>query len=869
MNWNGRAVIYILILSFLLRSSYGREVDLPYRIDPNAEPEPNGTTLLLWRFEKGKASDSTVGSNNGHLTGKAQTTQGRHGTALKFDGKSAITVKNPADSHIVGGTREGVSYIVDFWIRIPEAPAKDVCVLQMSRGPRFHLNLTPKLHFQLRGDALENCETKQPVPAESWFHVALLRRHFVQPNRIYGDQSGIELLINGASAGVAWDAEKHRSAGTDKLFVSLGNSTGENAGFTGSMDEFRISMGAAGIYRLFDQTFPGAESRESVTRSKEYFRHLSRQVYCEIFSEDALERIRPPEKTRYLTTAPPVVPVTGGGEPAADLLGDDGMPDLATDMEEQMHREEKGTASPVKPIDGVGGGAVLIRGGEARLDLPKNTHLPNGTLEFWFKPVNWDNLATPPGRHETWSYTHRRTHVLTLWGMPREGKGAPRPLVMLKQDRADGALAVRPKYRKHFERPRLPIVPHRWRHVTITWSDRFAHLLGCWVDGTKIHPTELARPETWQSHNVAYITFGNEWATCFDELQIYGYPFEEIERKNARASYTEEDLQPLASATSRRVITSLGKFPVNTGSSKINRIAGAWLKGWVTGTNTEGPAKVFFGFRPSIGKMIVAVAPVNPLDIEKVKSAEVQFNLPHKPGEVSGTIPKFAHGKGGVVLDVGNLPVGTYNLTGVLRRDDGKTLAEFRSRFQRVSYPSVDCTLGLPDKPAPPFTPVTVTDECVQTVGRTYTVARDGNFNSIVVRGEEILASPAEFVAMKDKKPVTLKGSGAKFGKTRPTATSWQATGSGAGLKITSNAKVEYDGLTKYDIKVAPAAKSAKIDGLSLKIALKADYAKLFHVLGPNSGLRNPYVTGVLRPGNGRVWDSQNDAPFLPRYLPS
>ncbi|MBS3763509.1 MAG: hypothetical protein KGZ25_09440, partial [Planctomycetes bacterium] len=72
--------------------------------------------------------------------------------------------------------------------------------------------------------------------------------------------------------------------------------------------------------------------------------------------------------------------------------------------------------------------------------------------------------------------------------------------------------------------------------------------------------------------------------------------------------------------------------------------------------------------------------------------------------------------------------------------------------------------------------------------------------------------------------------------------------------------------LTKYDIRVFPAAESAKIDGLSLKIPLKAQYAKLFHVLGPNSGLRNPYVTGVLRPGNGRVWDSQNDAPFLPRY---
>jgi hypothetical protein len=82
-------------------------------------------------------------------------------------------------------------------------------------------------------------------------------------------------------------------------------------------------------------------------------------------------------------------------------------------------------------------------------------------------------------------------------------------------------------------------------------------------------------------------------------------------------------------------------------------------------------------------------------------------------------------------------------------------------------------------------------------------------------------------------------------------------------MELISAARMEYDGLTKYELELRPVAAEAQVERLSLQIPLKAEYAQLYHVLGPNTGLRDPRVAGALAPGEGVVWSSQADAPFL------
>jgi len=826
-------------------------VDLPWRIDPLSEPAPNGTTVLLWRFDDGKPTDATIGGSHGQVHGAVQPAEGRYGSAVRFPGgDAAILRKVSAGMHVSGTAVEGVSLVMDFWCRPEASPGRDICLLEFLGQDEVRLMLDPGMKLCLRRRTGDKVEAAKPLAAGKWFHVSLLWRSFLQPNRVFGDGSGVELLIDGHTAGVLWDAPAADAKAADSLEVCLGNTFRRDAGFAGTIDEFRISRGAAGVCPIVEQVFAERKADPPSDRSDVYFRNPTAKVYDERFDDAAsLRRISPPEDPVFLNTAPRVMPRPGMAR--ADLPGP---AEKLEGFALEIIQEQKGLNRSVQLVRGVRGQGVLVRGGAARIDLSRPAMMPAGTLEFWFKPGNWDNLAVPSLKATP---AGSQVHLITLWGLP-EGQGKAQPLASLKLNRASGAEAVRPEYRKYFQRPRMAIVPNVWRHVLITWSDRFPHLEGCGIDGEPFD-VSIAPPATWRTQRAAYLTVGNGYDTALDELALHGYPLEGVERRNARADFTGEPMLPLAEERGGQVVESLGAFPVASGDSQLPTIAGAWLTGWVSGAPERGAARTFFGFRPEVGEMIVAVAPLEPKPVQR---AEVALQLDGGKS-VRGEIPAFQDGKGGVVLPVGPLPPGDYRLTGSLFGAGGAKGPSFESTFRRERLPSVECELGIVDQPPEPFTPVEVKGNLVRAVGRSYDVGPDGNFRAIEVLGEQILASPIRLEAQAGGKTFALQGTGVRFGPQRPVGTDWSAASEGAGLAVRSTVKFEYDGLAVYDIEVRPAAGQTPLERLSLQIPLKAEYAQLFHVLGPNSGLRDPHVAGALAPGEGVVWNSKTDAPFL------
>ncbi|MBM4031398.1 MAG: hypothetical protein FJ291_06375 [Planctomycetes bacterium] len=300
-------------------------------------------------------------------------------------------------------------------------------------------------------------------------------------------------------------------------------------------------------------------------------------------------------------------------------------------------------------------------------------------------------------------------------------------------------------------------------------------------------------------------------------------------------------------------VQTLGESEIDPGNPPTSLIANFQM-GYVTGVRTEGPAKVYFGFRPSVGKMVVVLELPG---LGAASQAELALALPG--GKLAkGVVTSFRAGRGGALLhDVGVLPEGDHLLTGALLDAQGRATAAIKSTFRRIPLPWLNSKVGIPDTPPPPFTPVTLTDQTVTAIGRTYTIGQDGNFRSLTVLGEEILASPIRFEAEAGGATTAIAGTKTVFGKCAPTGVRWESEAAGSGLLIRSSVAFEFDGMARYDIAVKPSAEPVKLSRLSLVIPLKEKYGLLFHAL-PVTGKFREYVTAkMLDEKDGVLWDSK------------
>ena len=802
----------LLIASLLLLAeASGGGIAIPRRTDPTKRQVVDRATVVFWQFEKGDASDATQWTNTGLIRGQPKAVpDGKFGKCLSLGGgKDAVLLP---EIRGLTPTPDGLRMTPEFWMRFENAPEARQCVFELassSAQPAIGLDILPDGKLALRGDRLNEAESKEPVPAGKWFHVAIVGYAKVWPRGIGYEYSGAAALVNGRRFVTAISEEEHYSFPpyTVKEAFSLGNSLAGDAGFVGRIDEFRFSGAARSYYQPKTEPWVGPGNREPVSRPAKFFRDPGAVAFYESFNdEDAIERLMDSVAERH---SEPLV-----GTVEADLAQTEDEIDAAEGLlpetfdpgkTTEMRRVESGQCP------GVRGSAVVLDATSAGgvIELPKGLNLTSGTIEFWFRPTDWDNFTLRPHRSQT-PYLNSRLLLLTLYGRPKKGEGEDQILVKLVGDRL----------RSSREAP-FSLHPYHWTYAMIVWGKGVQnhqpnyYLDGQWVGyDLRASVCKMAAAEIWESHVPAYLKLGNSMGTAYDELRIYDYPFLREEAGNAFGSYTGAPMQEL------------------------------------------GAALCSFDYKMTLGKLSVVLAATQK-DPSQAGSAKVKFTLPHQNRTFDLEVPEFTNGRGRTPeIDVGELPEGEYPCRGVLLDKNGKELGRFNTPFQRVGLPWLHNRLGIVDTPPAPFTPVTVDGAKVQCVERDYTVGAGGLFDSVVVRGEEILSGPVQFEFTQAGRKAELAPEGrVRFTESKPVEANWQAAIKGGGLSIRLTVKFEYDGMAKVELKIAPTAGEATIDRLSMKIPLKAKCAEFLHVI-PRAWAWHK-IANVLPTSDGLIWDSK------------
>ena len=469
---------------------------------------------------------------------------GKHGKCLQLPGGEAALfmtkVQGFTDTQI---RTEGYSMCVEFWCRFDEPRESSQCLFDLgtsAREPAARVEIDPENRLVLSGYVLPRTVSKEPVPQGEWFHLVLRPKNTYQPNRVYGDKAGAEVLVNGSPWVRSYTKERYYRfppANTLSIFC-LGNALTFDQGFQGRIDEFHFSSPSRSYCRLIKQDWLGPEGKRPISRLKRYYRDPGSLVFHARFDEEKdVEAVEPPADVRKAGDSGPGHAVTAADDIDAEApeMGDE------DDLEKELG---VGAIKPLRSVPGVRGNGLLVRGGVATLALPEKTDFRDGTIEFWIRPGNWDNLTVPPGRHANFAYRDSSLHLLTLYGEPRDDEGAPIPLVSVRAYRLEGKLYVSEEYAKYYPNlPPVPIEPYQWTHVALYWGRKVEHYQPrLYFDGRHVgwdlrsKIAKKAEAPEWEKYRPAFIKFGNHMATAFDEIRVYPYAFVEEEIRNPSPS---------------------------------------------------------------------------------------------------------------------------------------------------------------------------------------------------------------------------------------------------------------------------------------------------------------------------------------------
>ncbi len=182
-------------------------------------------------------------------------------------------------------------------------------------------------------------------------------------------------------------------------------------------------------------------------------------------------------------------------------------------------------------------------------------------------------------------------------------------------------------------------------------------------------------------------------------------------------------------------------------------------------------------------------------------------------------------------------PTGTYRFEAVVHDAAGNAVGHAVSDdwvCEEKPWPFLGFAGGRPEaaKTAviPPFTAVGVEGRAVSTALRTHRIGRTGLFDAIVAAGEELLAGPVRLDVVAAGKPLVFdQGSGLGEIRRSDTAADWQAetrTAEGHALRV--SAHLEYDGVTRFDVTLAPAS-PLPIARVDLIVPYREEVARLCH----------------------------------------
>ena len=756
-----RTITFLVSTAALLAGSSGLQATdtafwTPYQTDDN--------TYALVQFD-----DAPLAKVEGKMTGAEKTGDaefaptGKFGGALRVAGNGALKL---ATATIFAGG----NISLEAWVKLEKYPAKEACLIyrpaivdgnasvydpKVDTTKGFALLVDAKGAFHLE---TVNCfygwrtRTSSPagvVPLNQWVHLAGVSDGFpVAFRRLFCDGKEV------AAVPIAWGQGimVYGDEETVPAPIWLGNSDKGDAGLCGWLDQVRVHSRIVKFWPPTDNAWCTESSKREIPVGPPYF----------------LDKHPPQLRLTLDDTAEPA-----GAKP-------DGL--------------KVTLAKDGRYVPGVHG-----HGWQGRLNVtaPQLLNLNEGTVEFWFQPLGFNNLSDCnvnlcEGPFGIYVYN---------------GGGFSLQPLSLYFYLPGGGL--------HMMSDTLGVemYPGAWYHIIATWKGKD---LALYLNGA------LAVKSGNQDLTVlSKDGFCNSFTLCpygstgiVDE--VYAYRKALLPEEVANAYQRNRDPAKLRTDVRENSVDLKAQY-------------------------LPGEQRLYYQFSANLP----------PEQIRRVRLSITEAGgKTHFKENVAFTTTETE-------LKLPDLPDGTYTLAADAESAEGKIVPGGTFRFVRKHFPWEGNQLGITHEVYPPFTPVTVTKNVVGVVGRTYTMNSFGLWDQVNALGQYLLAKPMQLRYTTAAGEGAWQVASGKWSTTRPDLAVFKGTATADPVTVRTVSSLEVDGCMKVELELAPGPKPAEITALWLEIPIKEAAAPLLHTIG--DGLRSNY-SGNTPAGTGVVWDGSTVA---------
>jgi len=288
-----------------------------------------------------------------------------------------------------------------------------------------------------------------------------------------------------------------------------------------------------------------------------------------------------------------------------------------------------------------------------------------------------------------------------------------------------------------------------------------------------------------------------------------------------------------------------------------------YIEPWIKGRPSSGDWEFQFAYSP-YGSCIEATVDVDFLGMpeELLKASRYDLTLTAEGGKTLFKASVPLEGMVGYTTSaVPELPAGEYAATAVLYAADGKTeLGRKSCEFVRKKFAWEHNKIGTSDRVIPPYAPLETEGAHIRPWGRDYTIGESGLPADILVSrqpngrspNQRLLAAPIRLVARMDGKDETVANASMKITSAKDHRVELEAAGDLGGVRVTTNAFMEYDGWYQVKLDLAPA-KPVRCEALDLVCDLWPGADTIY---AQRRDGRNGSKFGAAPAGDGVVWHS-------------
>lgn len=735
----------------------------------------------------------------------APTPTGRFGGGLQLSGKGALEIGPVVWGKAFGTDR---TLTVDFWVK----PARDAGHATLVDLPGLAGGSVLKIVRDADGTCLaegpagRSFRHSRPIPSDTWTHLALN----------WPLNGAVQLLVDGlpVSAPGELSASLGNPSATLMPRLFLGAESGLKNGFAGLLDEVRLSSGARPFYELEHDSFRDATATRPVTSGPPYFVLLDKPLIACSFDGT-------------LT------------------------PEVFTGL------KASGKANPGAFRPGIRGQAYDLSNARKdgfRLDGSGLFPMEAGTLEFWMRPLTWDNLFIGD-----YLGSNVRPQMLLQFGRPDYPEFRALRAVQLRQGRGLQESAADAGF--------LPIHPGVWTHVLCTWSPgrKMIYLNGKPQPGNEImlNSNYLYDQPDWDKYvNSGGLTTNPSlygWslipsATLIDEWRIYGRAYSSEEAANAYARWFPDAATRLAALPPIRVTPAYDynarRLELKCTCLPVNEVDPASVHIILTGrAGSTLPATTS---NSAVGKVLSTLPPTD--------KPEIIFD---------GNLTLDAS-YGASTSITRNLPFGDYRIEVTSFAKDGKPLTSKTIPYSRTQPVWWQNTLGKERTVPTPWTPIQATDDQLSVWGRTVTLAPGGLPAQIAAVGTNMLAAPLRLHGTAGGKDIVFQGEPVAMGPKADDERQWTGHLKAGALTADVKGSLEYDGMMTFAVTLSPAQSerdAPPLERLVLDVPFRPEVGSELIVNGGGNNFRGAWEVRFIPPGEGRVWDSLTSKPSLQKAV--